>query len=74
MKPHDCDIILCMKTRLKKYEVLVEHIEVSRIIVEAESMMSAQDFALENECKGDVASSTSISSRCIGCQELRGAL
>ena len=64
------DIIRGMKFKLKKYEVLVEHTEVARIVVYADSIASAECNALECERRGDVESSSSISFRCIGCREL----
>ena len=58
-----------MKARQKKYEVLVEHTEVSRVVVCADSIASAQEYALECERKGEVYSTTSVSLKCIGCRE-----
>lgn len=54
----------------KRFEVLVEHTEVARVVVSAVSMSVAQEIALECVRRGNVESSKCIGQRCVGGYEL----
>ena len=56
-----------MKEVLNRFEVLIEHTEVSRVVVFADCEDVARERAFEYERRGDVVSSESVSNRCVAC-------
>ncbi len=59
-----------MEDMLKKFEVLIEFTEISRVIVSANSSSAAQEVAVECVRRGDVESSKYIGERCVGVHEV----